>query len=265
MCGRVFVIAVLASLGVPSVAEEIAAVAVGASAQLAKVGKHVVEAASDVTPAMPGAVNAGDVETGKEALVRSKLPLEAGKEQQEGEANEDQVAKPAKKPAKKPAEEKPAKKPAKKPAEEDEDEDEEEDEDKEWARLSPEEKDCWKELGWNKKSWDGEEEPGDDTDKAWEELSSEQRACAKDLAFSEKTWDGLWGALSPEEQSSWEKLGLSEKSWDVQERAVRLAKAAAGRMLGRHAGGKDWKDLSKDEQAAAKHIGFSKKTWDDSE
>ena len=83
MCGRVFVIAVLASLAVPSVAEEIAEV--DAPAQFKLIRKRVVEDASDVTAA--SAVNAGAVETGKEALVVS-----AGEEQQEGEAKEEEVA-----------------------------------------------------------------------------------------------------------------------------------------------------------------------------
>ena len=73
MCGRVFVIAVIASFAVPSVAEEIAEV--DSSGQFKLVRKRgVVTAAS--------AVNAGAAETGNEALV-----VEAGKEESEGDAH----------------------------------------------------------------------------------------------------------------------------------------------------------------------------------
>merc|ERR1719271_2047901 len=85
MCGRVFVIAVLASLAVPSVAVEI--VAVDASAQFVQslMRTKVDEAPRAFTAA--SAVNAGAVETGKEALV-----VEAGEEQQEDEAKDEALA-----------------------------------------------------------------------------------------------------------------------------------------------------------------------------
>jgi hypothetical protein len=198
MCGRVFVIAVIASLAVPSVAVEIAEV--DASAQFALIRKRGVEDASDVTAA--SAVNAGAVETSKDTS-RTPVPDAEGDEEEEEEDGWNGLSDQQKKDwtllgwnA----------------SSWDGDEEPGPDADKLWAALTLAQKEAaislgydeaswddtwrhlpdkdqkaWTVLGWTQEMWDAGETEPEPLD--WDELSDAQKEAAISLGYNEETWN----------------------------------------------------------------------------
>lgn len=58
-----------------------------------------------------------------------------------------------------------------------------------WADLTMAEQALWKELGWDKDSWEGEAKKPPSEDLYWNQLSDKERMAAEKLGYSKESWD----------------------------------------------------------------------------